>query len=263
MKEYLPPVTLPWSRKIERRHSPTGNYSTFKPCLCWEFGFSCSFCLLHEIDLVRVGAKGWSLMQVEHFIPQSKDDSQRNNYKNCLYICERCNKSRGDRPNQDDEGNTLLDPCSYAWADHFERRGDRISPRSGDGNAYYTWESYDLDDPSKVELRWRRRHCMELCADALLELSEFVLQLNQRAYDEADEASPDETGRKLEAAQHLHRARVSLLELLAEYRPIPDRSDTACSCGNTGHNSLAEVLVEQTVDLSDLLEQARARRPPL
>lgn len=263
MKAYLPPATLPWRQKIERKHRPKGSYSSFKTCLGWDFGFSCSFCLLHETDLIKGGAQGWSLMQVEHFIPQSRSRSKRNNYKNCFYICERCNKSRSNLPTRDDAGNPLLDPCSTVWADHFERSGDAISPYPEDGGAHYTWECYGLDDPGKVTLRQKRRIWMERFADTLLELMNLELELNDVAFDESEEAELGETSRRLKAAQRLHRAQAPLLRLLDEFRPIPDRSGTSCSCRNADHNGLSETLAEQTVDLADLLEQARARRPPL
>jgi len=101
---------------------------------------------------------------------------------------------------------------------------------------------------------------MEQYANALLELGMLELELSQKAFDESNEAGPDETGKRYTVAQHLRRVRLPLLQLLAEFRPIPDRDDTSCSCANTGHNSLPEVLAEQTVDLSDLLAQAIARR---
>jgi hypothetical protein len=63
MKAYLPPATHPWRRKIERQHLPIeGSYSSFRPCVRWEFGFSCAFCLLHEADVMLSGAEGWGLI---------------------------------------------------------------------------------------------------------------------------------------------------------------------------------------------------------
>jgi hypothetical protein len=72
----LPPVTRPWREQISRRHAPKvrrGNkgFRSYAPCLRWEFGFSCAFCLCHEADLAAYGAKGSGLLQVEHFFLQS------------------------------------------------------------------------------------------------------------------------------------------------------------------------------------------------
>ena len=79
----LPPVTHPWSEKIVRRHTPRSlkgakGYQAYRPCLRWEFGFSCAFCLVHEVDLAPYPIAGSGLTQVEHFIPKSRDETRRN-----------------------------------------------------------------------------------------------------------------------------------------------------------------------------------------
>lgn len=261
MNRYLPPTTRPWSRKINRQHTPKpGRYSLYKECLRWEFGFSCAFCLIHETDLLKAGTKGWSLMHVEHRIAQSDDPSQINIYNNCFYICERCNKSRSALGNEDDEGNILLDPCTVVWADHFDCTGDTVSPRPGDTSAHYTWESYNLDDPIKVQLRERRRYWMEKCAEALLDCANMEMMLVNRAVDDADHMGATETEQRLIFAKSLHRMRAPLLEKLAEFTPLPESRATSCRCGRADHLALLDVLAEQTVDLPTLLAKAEARR---
>jgi hypothetical protein len=261
MQAYLPPATQPWARRIERQHAPAqGRYPTFKNCLRWEFGFSCAFCLLHETDLLLSGIEGWSLMQIEHKVPQSKDKSQRHRYDNCFYICERCNKSRGTLPIQDDAGNALLDPCTVAWADHFVRIEDAILPRQDDGSAEYTWESYGLDDPPKVRLRERRRIWMERYAEALLNCAQLAATLVDKAVDEADKRAGSETAEKLASSQALHQVQTVLRDRLAEFAPIPESIDASCQCFRTDHLSLLGVLADQTVDLTTLLAQAKSRR---
>lgn len=52
----LPPVTLPPRQPTTRRHEPKAafgaeGYQAYRACLRWEFGFTCSFCLMHEADL--------------------------------------------------------------------------------------------------------------------------------------------------------------------------------------------------------------------
>ena len=56
----LPPQTKPPTSPIERRHRPRPvhgrqGYLKFRPCLRWDFGFTCPFCLMHESDFVRGG----------------------------------------------------------------------------------------------------------------------------------------------------------------------------------------------------------------
>ncbi len=261
IRKYLPPVTRPWSRKIERRHAPKpSDYSLYKECLRWEFGFSCAFCLIHETDFIKAGTKGWSLMQVEHRIAQSGDPSQKNVYNNCFYICERCNKARRALPNEDDEGRILLDPCAVVWGDHFDCAGDTISPRPGDHSAKYTWESYQLGDPGKTQIRGRRRFWMEKYAEALLDCAETEVELVSKAVDEADHRDSSETEQRLIVARSLQRMRKPFLEGLDEFSPIPASRTIPCRCSHTDHLTLPDVLAEQTIDLSTLLAEAGMRR---
>jgi len=261
MNKYLPPTTRPWSRKIDRQHAPKpGRYSSYRECLRWEFGFSCAFCLIHETDLLKAGTKGWSLMHVEHRIAQSDDPSQINIYRNCFYICERCNKSRRALPNEDDEGHTLLDPCTVAWVDHFDCSGDRLLPRPDDRSAQYTWESYRLDDPVKMQLRERRRYWMVRCAEALLDCADMETRLVNKAVDEANDKDVAETEQRLILAQSLHRMRAPFLEKLAEFTPIPESRTTSCRCGRRDHLALPDVLAEQTIDLPTLLASIEVRQ---
>lgn len=198
-------------------------------------------------------------MQAEHRISQSDDPSQRHIYSNCFYICERCNKSRGATSNHE-HGLALLDPCTVAWADHFERVGDTVRPRPNNHSAQYTWEIYDLDDPSKVQTRERRRYWLERYAEALLDCANLELMLLDKAVDEADDRDSAKTDRRLAVAQSLRRIESSLLEKLAEFSPIPKNRSSSCRCGRTEHLSLFEGLAEQTIDLPELLTQAKKHR---
>lgn len=49
-------MTKPWPKGIDRRHKPRApvgrhGYQAFRQCLRWEFGFSCSFCLCHDVPI--------------------------------------------------------------------------------------------------------------------------------------------------------------------------------------------------------------------
>src|ERR1700730_10113620 len=103
--------TLPWPEAFSRRHRPpAADFSTYRPCLRWEFGFCCALCLLHESDIAACGATGWGIMSIEHLIPQSVAPERANDYLNCIYACGRCNRSR--RNLQDlPSGARLLNPC--------------------------------------------------------------------------------------------------------------------------------------------------------
>jgi hypothetical protein len=261
MKAYLPSATQPWGKRIERRHDPkAGSYPRFRSCIRWEFGFSCAFCLLHEADLLLGGTVGWSIMQIEHSTARSKNAALEDVYTNCYYICERCNKSRGASPNQDDEKNDLLNPCDVSWADYFERVGDEIRPLADSGSARYTWECYDLDDPSKVKLRERRRIWVEAHAASILEVFRMEPALIDQVIESSEAGTAKELLALIDAAQGLRKALHLLLNNLRQFRPIPEDRDIPCQCRQGQDYSLPEVFAEQTVDLDDLLRQAGARR---
>src|SRR5215210_7160639 len=126
----LPRRTRPFPVKLERRHTPRPTrgrrgYQAFRPCLRWEFGFTCAFCLAHESDLVEHGAEGTGLMTIEHFLPVSagktpvEAETLANDYGNCFYACRYCNGARIAAPVVDLRGRRLLNPCTHAWSEHF------------------------------------------------------------------------------------------------------------------------------------------------
>ena len=261
MKRYLNPTTRPWTRKIERRHKPRGKkYSSFKSCLRWEFGFFCAFCQLHEKDLKLSGVEGWSLVQIEHSIPQSEAESKRDVYENCLLICERCNKSRRASPNFDEAGSPLLDPCAVVWSNHFERVEDELRPILEDKGAEYTWHCYDLDDPRKVILRTMRRTWMEKCAERIAVLADLESRVGDQAVDLADSALRSELLKSIDLARELRATKRVFCDKLDEYSPLPEDRGSRCGCRNAKYHSLAEVFAEQTVDLADLLAEAKAHK---
>jgi hypothetical protein len=118
----VPLMTLPSTKPFARTHSPKpAGYRTYRPCLRWEFGFTCALCLVHEADLHEFGlAEGWGLTWIEHRETQSSEPGKANDYSNCIYACRLCNAARNDKPLQDALGNRVLDPTLDAWADHFD-----------------------------------------------------------------------------------------------------------------------------------------------
>lgn len=163
--QLLPLSTLPPDEALGRRHLPRPikeDYTVFRSCLRWEFGFTCAICLLHERDIVQTGVEGWGPTQIEHIVPQSTASRGAtpgvvHKYSNLLYICRLCNNARGDTDVVDVSGRRLLDPTRDNWSQHFELVGDQLSPMSGDGDAAYTADAYAINDPRKVGLRRRRR----------------------------------------------------------------------------------------------------------
>jgi hypothetical protein len=243
----LPAVTYPWREKIGRRHMPRPvsgrqGYQKFLPCLRWEFGFSCAFCLCHEADFTRSGARRLGIMQVEHFLLQSLSSDQRNLYSNCFLICRLCNIARGTAWDSVD-GNVLLNPCSQVWGDEFELVDDEMQPKdAGNGNAIYTRDVYDLNGPHKVRMRRLRRETIEK-ALAFLRRSDHLEQaLLDRAIATGDPVLID-------AAKTIRDYRREALWDLQQFVAIPHDRDQVCLCGHQTHHSLPRVLAEQTIDI--------------
>jgi len=230
--ELLAELTLPPSVALTRRHRPIADpvdgYEAFRPCLRWEFGFHCAFCLLHEADLAPGGAKGSGLMWIEHFEPRSRRPDLADEYTNCLYACRWCNLSRGQKPVVED-GVRLLNPCTDAWADYFEIVQDELRAKTTDPMAERTRRAYRLNDPRKTKYRRRRR---QLISDRL----ETVAQVgNLPALREALDREADPQAR-VALDSLLRRTRAGIRQAmreLAEFAAIPADFDAACGCEAT------------------------------
>ncbi len=245
----LPLSSLPPPERIERRHTPpltSGRYGyrEYRPCLRWDFGFSCAFCLLHEGDLADLGAQGLGLTGIEHFVPASLDAEKVNQYENCFYACRFCNQSRAAAPLVDKSGRRLINPCSHAWEERFfATSDDRLLPHPNDRDAVYTAEVYDLNDPQKVKRRRRRR---ERLAEWLGVLSEGPLQI-RLLLALAERATSLTEAAELLAAAASQRALILQAALeIQRYAAIPADADDVCRCGRAEHHELPAWLVAQT-----------------
>jgi hypothetical protein len=244
---------------IERVHSPSGAYATFRSCLRWEFGFACALCHVHEVSLSPRdgrGVEGWGMVSVEHVAPQSRARALVDCYSNCVLVCMRCNSARQNVPTVDEQGRRLLDPTRDAWAHHFEIRVDterkelRLEPRSFDRDAEYTRETYDLNDSYKATIRYRLYCRMLRCLSALEADVKTLRQLERLI---ASAAHPVEHRVAAEAAAHaetLRRGIENVLEELAEKgRAVPSDAPRKCACALDPldlppHVRSARVLVE-------------------
>lgn len=244
----LPPLTLPPSARIERRHQPdevTGRYGyrAYRACLRWEFGFTCAFCLLHEADFAPFGAEGLGLMTIEHFVPVSADEEKAGEYGNCYYACRLCNQSRSKAPVVDRRKRRLLDPCQHVWSDHFRVHPDgRFLPIDGDPDAAYTARLYDLNDERRLALRDFRRQRLTEALRVIREAPEEI----QMLLDQCAVAPPERSVVLLRAATRL-RSLILLARLdLQRFAAIPRDADDQCRCGHRTHHSLPAGLSEQT-----------------
>ena len=250
----LPPELKPASEPIEHRHRSrpvrgARGFMAFRPCLRWDFGFTCAFCLLHEADFsLAVGARGAGQMSIEHYISWSVEPSKRNQYSNCLYACMRCNIARSDNPVVDDIGRRLLDPSRDAWADHFIVADCRIRPREGDADAEYTGDTYDLNAPDKVARRLFRRDLWASRRQLIAETPEQIDTLMR----EAETYLKTDRKRFFEfttIAGSLDQALRNAREELSWFSAIPPDAPSSCRCGNTAYHSLPPWLARQVMDL--------------
>jgi hypothetical protein len=256
MTKILPAVTHPWREKIARRHTPRvfrgkRGFQSYRPCLRWEFGFSCAFCLCHERDLAAYGTEGTALTHVEHFVPQSRDEKGRNDYRNCFYSCRLCNVPRGAQPNEDDQGRSLLNPCDHAWGTRFVVVRDQIHPRDEhDADAAYTAKAYELNAPPKVRMRKIRRMVIGQCI-------RFLQRTRSHERHLLDLAEAGGGTRCVDIARDAAAERTKAYSDLLRFRAVPHDRNAACGCGHTWHHRLPRALEEQTIDLSGLRSQPR------
>lgn len=245
----LPGVTQPWRTQIARRHTPQpSGYWRYRPCLRWEFGFTCAFCLLHEVDFAPLGVERLGVMQIEHFIPQSLDPALRDLYGNCFYICRLCNRARQNAPNHDPRGRgKLLNPCERSWSDTFTVVNDELLPRdSSDPDAAYTWEAYDLSDPNKTMRRRNRREAIEKRRAFLGWAREAELKLQDLALASGEKALAEQLRAH---SQELRRLAALAYQDLELFSAIPRDYDRSCSCPDSAHHSLPMDLDEQSTSL--------------
>ncbi len=245
----LPPQLVPWRVAVERRHTPHAaqgryGYRTYRQCLRWEFGFTCPFCLCHEADFAPRGAEGLGVTQIEHFVPVSHDEEGTNDYLNCFYICRFCNQDRGVAATiEPEDGSRLLNPCNDVWSQHFVAEGDELRPVEGSRDAAYTYMSYDLDDPRKIEMRRFRRETVEACL-RLIERGEAVLErVLDRAFQTQEPALVDEAKLIEEALRRAWRE-------LESFKVVPRDARSSCACGGEGLHVVPMPLLEQTIEIA-------------
>lgn len=227
----LPPRILPPTEPLTRRHrpNPIHDWSQYRRCLRWDFGFTCAFCLLHEADFFfGQPGKGLGVMTVEHRILKRDDPSLAGAYENCLYACRLCNLARGTKDLETPEAR-LLDPTSDPWAEHFEARGSSLHPKPGDADALYTFDVYDLDSESKTSRRQARRELIEDRLKLLSRIEEDLAVL----LDLADEVQRTDFETFLEVWQEISDLRQQARRARGDlnfYRAVPPDAPEDCRC---------------------------------
>jgi len=222
----LPPTTHPASEPLARRHAPIGAWPAYRPCLRWEFGFTCAFCLLHEADFVEHGAEGTGLFATEHHVARAAAPALADVYANCFYACRFCNGARGALPLESTRGQKLLHPCREAWGARFRAEGDRLAYAPSDEDAEYTHRTYRLDDRRKQVMRRHRREAIAEARRALEEAPRLIADLLAHAR----RVRRAERRELLAAAAELHRVVRAARTQLERYAAVPADHDRACRC---------------------------------
>ncbi|MDI7269246.1 MAG: hypothetical protein QME96_14750 [Myxococcota bacterium] len=252
----LPLRTAPPAVATKRRHAPEpGSYETYKPCLRWEFGFTCAFCLLHERDLDELGSGTLGLFWVEHRIPQDDDPDLADAYSNCYWSCGKCNGPRKKTPVTGPEGERLLDPCRDAWAEHFRMDGDHLVPLDADADAAYTWEAYRIDAPLKVAVRAKRRKALGRALDLL----DLGARQRKDALRTAETTAPDERPHAIERAESFRSAMLMAREIVLRYAPIPPSAPSACRCSGAAPMTLPDWLERQLCEVPGVAPEPPSR----
>lgn len=212
----VPATIFPADDVFTRRHAPTPvkNYALYRGCLRWEFGFTCSICLLHERDVMAYGVDGWGTMTIEHMVTRTQDPNLTSIYANLLYVCRLCNQSRSDTDIFSGNGQRLLDPTRDIWAHHFRVSGDKLVPL--DADADYTDEVYGMNEPRRRKLRCIRRERVKIWDELLASGTSAtnLMKLYPRSW-------------------------------------IPDDYPRECRCQHASARRLPEAYLRQTIQLSE------------
>ena len=241
----LPDQTNPPDEATSRRHTPRPvsskprAYESYRTCLRWEFGFTCSLCLLHEVQLAPFGARGSRQFTIEHRELKKDRADLIGDYENVIYACAKCNDARKTWPLQATGGSRLLDPCQDAWCEHFRLEADELVPTTPHGQ--YTKVAYDLNSETKVSLRIERRETLCAAREVLRDAPDLLEELREGLADLPAEKQPSRIRMMEMLSTQIRRAS----QTLEKYRAIPQDHDDSCRCDHSEHHTLPSWMLRQ------------------
>jgi 5-methylcytosine-specific restriction endonuclease McrA len=233
----VPLMTRPPATSRAQRHTPksANDYQRYRPCLRWDAGFTCCFCLVHESDLAPGGVEKTAQTSIEHLEPRAHAPHLATEYENCAYACRFCNSARGTLPTVHPSGARLLHPWRDAWGAHFRLHEHRLEPlHQGHAgrDARYTAEVYQVNDETRIKLR-EKRHQL------LLDRMRFFVRDVDALEEQAErQSSPEDRLRLLLLARELAAARQAALIELGERTAIPADAPTRCRCDSQENHKL-------------------------
>lgn len=104
------------------------DFHAYRNQLKTDFNCRCGYC--DDRDTPRAYS-----FEIDHFVPQTVDDTKVTEYSNLVYACKSCNNAKsnkwptGDKTRPNDEKVGWVDPCSQDYDSQFERGEDgKIHP---------------------------------------------------------------------------------------------------------------------------------------
>jgi hypothetical protein len=144
---------------LVRAHSPgrLSEWSLFRPCLRLEFKFHCHYCLSGESEVGPGQIFGG--FEVDHFRPVSLFPQFARSYRNLLWSCHTCNRSKSNSwPTRADIKNGIRfpDPHKEPLGDHLELVGLLVHARNRSPLGQYTIDTLRLNSSVHQKIRKRR-----------------------------------------------------------------------------------------------------------
>jgi len=105
-------------------------YSDYREELRFDFWYSCAYCSLSESEAMGIG------FEIDHYYPKEHFPKLKNEYKNLLWSCEKCNGYKSDffpDDNQMERGNYILRPDEDNPNDHMQLENYNLRGKSHTG----------------------------------------------------------------------------------------------------------------------------------
>ena len=143
------PFIYPKARHTRRETPPAySSYRKYKPFLKKEFSSQCVYCRLPD------GIQREDTFGVDHYRPQSKFPELAATYTNLFYVCNCCNRRKGNfwpTQAQERKGEFIPNACDHVMFEHLQYRFSRVETKSDAGRIANKY--LDFNDEKSVQYR--------------------------------------------------------------------------------------------------------------
>ena len=143
------PFIYPKARHKRRETPPAYSlYRKYKPFLKKEFSSQCVYCRLPD------GIQREDTFGVDHYRPQSKFPELAATYTNLFYVCNCCNRRKGNfwpTQAQERKGEFIPNACDHVMFEHLQYRFSRVETKSDAGRIANKY--LDFNDEKSVQYR--------------------------------------------------------------------------------------------------------------